>query len=380
MPAHALRPTAEIVSLTALRGVLASWVVVYHFWNDVLVLFPGADAFSPLARCGHMAVPAFFMLSGFVLAHTYTDNLATLSAHRVFVFLLRRLARIYPVHLVTLLAVGAMVYVSERAGFRLTDAGYTSRDFALNLLVVHTWVPHFSLNWNYPSWSISSEWFAYLLFPFAVSLGTRLGLTARLPAMALAVFGAAGSVGIGLFWRPWPFYELVLVVPTFLAGVVLCWSVRNGEPVTGPAAQWASLALVAVMAACCFVPDASVVVGLLMCLPLLLIAVLARAGAGCHPLWTATTVAFVGEVSYALYMTHTLAQKVAYKLLPSARFADAGVVTRVGVLAVYLALIVACCLATYYLVERPCRRWFRRSARQETGAGTAQPAHAGAGA
>src|SRR5262245_21034494 len=108
----AQRESAEIVSLTALRGVLASWVVVYHYWNDVLALFPVAEPLTPAARWGHMAVPAFFMLSGFVLAYTYTDKFRTLSRRRVDSFIGRRLARVYPVHLATLLVVAAMVWIS----------------------------------------------------------------------------------------------------------------------------------------------------------------------------------------------------------------------------------------------------------------------------
>lgn len=361
MPADATRREAtEIVSLTALRGVLACWVVVYHYWNDVLALFPAADALSPAARWGHMAVPAFFMLSGFVLAYTYTDKLRTLSGRRAVGFLGRRLARIYPVHLVTLLAVAAMVWVSRRAGFQLTDAGYSGRDFVLNLLLVHTWVPDFSLNWNYPSWSISSEWFAYLMFPLVVAAAARTGLTDQRRAAVLLLLAAAGSVAVGLFWRPWPFYELVLVVPTFLAGVALCWALRDRPPASGAVARWSSPALVGVMAAGCFAPSAAATIAVLMCASIGLIGVLAWTRGACLRVWRVWPVVFLGEVSYSLYMTHTLAQKVAYKLLPSSGFVEASFPTRVGVLAAYAALVAVFCLATYYAVEKPCRNWFRR--------------------
>ena len=99
----------EILSLTSLRGFLAVWVVVYHFWNDVLRLFPFTEFLSPIVQMGHMAVPAFFMLSGFVLSYNYADRFHTLRRHEIVRFLCLRLARIYPVHLVTLLMVAAMV-------------------------------------------------------------------------------------------------------------------------------------------------------------------------------------------------------------------------------------------------------------------------------
>ena len=59
-------------------------------------------------------------------------------------------------------------------------------------------------------------------------------------------------------------------------------------------------------------------------------------------------------------MTHTLAQKVVYRLLPSARFEEADLVTKLIVLVGYIVLMIVFCLATYYLVERPCRRLFKK--------------------
>src|SRR4029077_16886613 len=44
----------EIVALTSLRGFLAAWVVVYHFGNDVLQLFPWTEVLSPIALRGGM--------------------------------------------------------------------------------------------------------------------------------------------------------------------------------------------------------------------------------------------------------------------------------------------------------------------------------------
>src|SRR5258708_6690773 len=126
--ARGLSP-GEIVSLTSLRGFLAAWVVAHHFWNEVSRLFPWAEALSPVACRGYMAVPAFFMLSGFVLSYNYTGQFLNLSHLPVTRFLVLRLARIYPVHLVTLLTVALMVWVSDRVGYQLTDSGYTARAF-----------------------------------------------------------------------------------------------------------------------------------------------------------------------------------------------------------------------------------------------------------
>lgn len=362
MTATAGRP-AEIVSLTTLRGLLAVWVVLYHYWTDVLRLFPTATVVSPAVRAGHLAVPAFFMLSGFVLTYTYGDEFRHPSRRGVVAFLRARLARVYPVHLATLLVVAAMVGVSARIGLRVTDAGYTARDFVLNLVLAQTWVPHFALNWNYPSWSISSEWFAYVLFPFVAAGGTRLRLDRPAGAAVVGAATLAGSVGVILWWRPWPFYELVLVVPTFACGMAVGWlhrSVRLG----GPAARWTAAGLAAGVAAACHAPSGEVAAGLAVVLLFALVAVLAWTGGRGHRVWTARPLVYVGTVSYSLYMTHTLAQKLVNGLVPAARSAGADPAVKVGALVGYAVLVVAACLACYYLVEKPCRERFRRTGRE----------------
>ena len=257
-----------------------------------------------------------------------------------------------------------MVWVSHRAGYQLRDAGYTERDFVLNLFLVHTWVPNFTVNWNYPSWSISSEWFAYLLFPLAVA-GMLRHLTTPLRATAAGGLWLTGSIAVMLCWRPWPFYELVLVVPTFLAGAAVYWALRDRLG-TGDSrvARWSPEVLVVVAATSVFVlPSAPAVVVLLSCF-LGLIVVLPWLGEHCHFLWSAWPAVFLGETSYSLYMTHTLAQKVVYRLLPSPRFDSAEVLTKLGVIAVYILLVTLSCLGTYYCVERPCRGFFKRAMRR----------------
>lgn len=78
-----------------------------------------------------------------------------------------------------------------------------------------------------------------------------------------------------------------------------------------------------------------------------------------HGFWVTTRAIYLGEVSYSLYMTHTLAQKVLVKVLPSGRFSASGVEVKIGVGVAYIALIVIFTLASYYLIERPCRKWLR---------------------
>src|SRR6185437_5078025 len=97
---------ATMPALTGLRGIAAIWVVLFHlFW-------PGID---PVTRTGYLGVDIFFILSGFVLSHVYfcKEEFFTRSGYRR--FLLTRLARIYPLHLATLIFL--LIIVATLPGF-----------------------------------------------------------------------------------------------------------------------------------------------------------------------------------------------------------------------------------------------------------------------
>lgn len=351
----------EIVALTSLRGVLALWIVLFHYWDSTLILFPSVAFLSPLMRVGHLAVPAFFILSGFVLAYNYGNRFHHLRGAEVFRFLCLRLARIYPVHLFTLLVVAAMVWTSARLGYHLTDAGYSARDFILNLFLMHTWVPDFKLNWNYPSWSISSEWFAYLLFPLMVAIVLRY-LTTRARAAFAVGAGLIGGIGIMLWWQTLPFYTLLLVMPTFFAGAAVYWLIGGwlGVGDSGAWRRWLPEALTLAVIAACFTSRYWCAVTAVQCCVVAFIAVTARLGTNCHRVWTAAPIAFLGEVSYSLYMTHTIAQKLLVKLLPAMHFESAALPVRLSVIAAYILVVAVWCLGTYFLLERPSRRFFKK--------------------
>ncbi len=354
-PMSSDRPARAIDSLTSLRGLFALWIVGYHFTNDLTRLFPSLSFAEIFLRSGVMAVPGFFVLSGFVLTHNYAAAFARPRLKRVIAFLGRRLARIYPVHFVTLVTVLAMFLVGRHFGYRLAEEGYTMRDFILNVVLAQYWIPSFRLNWNYPSWSISAEWFAYLLFPlFAWALVARLTTVAR-GVLAVVVTTFAGIV---IYCGAVTVIPLLTVVPTFLAGA--SWAVVHARlpRSAGRAFHWHPELFAAITIASCCLPSPWAT-GMLVLATCALVGSLALAEGYAHHFWTLRPLLLVGEVSFSLYMTHTLAQKLLNRLLPTERFQFAGVLTRVAVLLSYAGVVSMWCLATYYIVERPFRSWGR---------------------
>jgi len=125
--------------------------------------------------------------------------------------------------------------------------------------------------------------------------------------------------------------------------------------------------LLLALAAVPLVVSERVMVGLLLTGFLVIVYLLADLGNNCSRLWTNGVVTYVGEVSYSLYMAHTLAQKACYKLLPVKQYVSSDVVSRFGVVLLYIAAIVFASLAMYYLVERPSRQRLRRLASRPAG-------------
>lgn len=142
----------EIRSLTSLRGVGALWVAIGHLsWT----LPPeGLIAVFPFIRMGYLAVDFFFILSGFVLTLVFFKDLNTFSIKE---FLVRRVFRIVPTHLVILLLFGIFVFIY---GIEyVSPEKYSGINFIKSIFLVQSFTDNREtfFSWNYPSWSLVYE-------------------------------------------------------------------------------------------------------------------------------------------------------------------------------------------------------------------------------
>lgn len=355
-----LRPTGEIPGLTALRFPAAAAVVLYHFRGYLAVVAPGLAA--PLSA-GWLGVDVFFILSGFILTYNYVGSLRVLSWRGYGQFLVRRFARIYPVHIFTIFVFLALLAVGAPGRALVPAALFPWADLPANLALVQGWpVEGWSridgLTWNFPSWSLSAEWFVYLLFPLAV------GALAAVRSARLAVAGAALALALELVlagpFEPNP-PALLRIACEFALGCFLArlFLLRG----TADARKWAIVAAVslsvAVIAVAFFIPDGD---GRLFVMPLFGLGIFAlasawRPGALSRPL---TVLVFLGQISYALYMLHAILFRVALQLLPPAGFAALGPAGRAAALLGGVVLLGGSAVATYLFVERPARDGIRR--------------------
>lgn len=347
----------EIRALTGVRAAAAVWVLLYHLRDDLFVLCPALRPLDGLFSVGYLGVDVFFVLSGFILSLNYTDAFAEVRPGAYLAFLRKRLARIYPVHLFTL----SLLAAAFGLGLSVSSDPHSHDrvDLLLNLLLVHDWADR--LSWNLVSWSISAEWFAYLLFPWAAG---RIG---RIPSAALAWMGAAlAFAGMEILFAV--FFPgsggttahggLIRVSGEFFAGCFLARVHRLAPP-----PEWA--ARLAAPAICAFVASWALVgkpSPLVVALFGPLVLALAGSTGGLSGLLASRPLVYGGRISYSLYMTHAIFISRFRSLFPPARWAGAALPARVGLIALELGVAWLVADLTFRLVEEPCRRWL--SARQ----------------
>lgn len=155
-------------SLEATRGLAAIIVVIHH--SNFLYGEPSLFIFN-----GALFVDYFFILSGFIMANAYQDKIGKAINFRSY-FLLR-FGRLFPLHLFMLLVWVPFVLMKIYAfnhGVGGTDPTSTCNvsSFISNIFMVHSLGIYSYESWNFPSWSISVEFYTYLIF-FIYAIAVR---------------------------------------------------------------------------------------------------------------------------------------------------------------------------------------------------------------
>jgi peptidoglycan/LPS O-acetylase OafA/YrhL len=340
-----MRQTAEITDLTVCRGLFAGWVFVYHvdlYLQDSAALGPAAD----LVRHGYLGVDGFFLLSGLILGRVYMPPPVAFGA--MLVFWGRRLARLYPVHLATLALLGLIVLAGRDAGVAAHEpARFSGLSLVQNLALVQGWGVAAVGQWNYPSWSISTEWAGYLAFPvlawlvayfeaivalqIVIVAFTALGLIAYLHGYNLNLAFSAG---------------LLRFFPEFIIGLAtarIVPKIADNAPLRLFLVVGAALILVCAALGADF--------GAVLGLWLVLYALTMQADAERPPLLRGTGwLRGFGRLSYSFYMSFAVVELLLVRLLgtPAAHPAAFALGMAAGTLALALAL--------HFFVERPARR------------------------
>ena len=203
----------QFSSLETLRFFASLIIVVFHYTHYI----GQHDWFK-----GYLAVDLFFVLSGFVITVAYQTRID--SARLYGTFLKKRFARLYPLHLFTLLLYLAIGLAATRGMLHLDNSSkYNLHEFFYNLTLTHAWGFAHGFSFNTVSWSISAEFAAYLLFPlilWLMSRGLTTGIIILLTLYSSAILFATYVVHIPLTQLAWQ-VGAARALPAFALGVWL---------------------------------------------------------------------------------------------------------------------------------------------------------------
>lgn len=370
-------------ALDSLRGICALLVCLFHFRAM------GPLTALPFVRGSWLFVDFFFVLSGFVIAANYRQRLIDGGFLRGFVVL--RFGRVYPLHLVMLIAYVGIelvgLYLASRGVSRrpMFDAHHSVFAIFTNLTFTQAFGLHDVLTWNQPSWSIAVEFWTYLLFALvARQAGERLERWLAVAIVAsIAILAVVTPYGINVTYS----WSIVRCIYGFAVGAII-WRIwqQSGrtpdQPYRGATAIEAAavVAVVGFVSLCGWSP-ANIAAPLLFGAVVL---VFARGGGAIARLLLTPSLQTLGVLSFSIYMVHTFVQsrfndvvrvvgRVTHLDLMSSKVAANGDVMDVvgatplqGIVltVVMLLAVVGFSHITWRLVELPGQRLARRLAKK----------------
>lgn len=177
----------RFIVLDSFRGLCALSVVLFH------VHVPNSLTEWAFFRNSHLFVEFFFVLSGFVLFHTY-KKLSRFDDFKQFI--VKRLFRLYPLH-IFMLAIFILFEFgkgfAEMKGFSFNGHAFSGsnspHEIIPNIFLLQAWLNNAdALSFNGPSWSISAEMYVYVLFALIIILSRKFGIYIFASIAAFAFF------------------------------------------------------------------------------------------------------------------------------------------------------------------------------------------------
>ena len=358
-----MKKDQELSGIELLRFLCAFGVVVWHYqqfffkgeWDPVTSeamrpTFPCYSALKIFYENGSLAVPFFWVISGFIFNWHYARSIENRSVGMT-EYILRRFSRLYPLHLATLLAVvvGQHYYFASHNSYFIYVWSKPIW-FAAQLLFASNWFAREPLSFNGPIWSVSIEVLIYLVF-FAATRILRPGLRI--------------SVVISLIFALLYYYSRTFLNPLvfscgmyFFAGSVANQAMKF-RPIFPLASALAVALLLGLTLGAVPINDASMLV-LAMCV------VITSAGASNTALRPGLRrVAFLGNATYSSYLLHFPLQ-LAMVLVVDFLGISRDIFYNPLALLLYLSLVIALSLLAHKFFEMPAQKLIRDRAGRHT--------------
>jgi peptidoglycan/LPS O-acetylase OafA/YrhL len=339
----------HLVGIDYLRWLCALSILIWHyqsfyyFNNSQLVteFRTEAQPFFTLLRpfyvSGFNAVPIFWIISGVVIGRAYTGKKSVRE------FLLNRFSRLYPLHLLTLVAILFLQLISKlQFGYYLVYLKNDLKTFILNLFFISD-----GKSFNAPAWSVSVEIFSYIIFAFLIMKTSHLK------------FAAVIAVIIGCFIL----YELnfmnlpnVLFSKIWLCGVYFFLGVLL-ESIYLKYNRYFWLCLIPPLLI--FALELRHTNYLYLDLVIVLIFLISHR----FNFWQSTTLLnlgkFLGNTTYSSYMIHSLVIIVCLNIFHFFQIQQFLTVNNEIFFLSYLLVVYALSILTFYKFERPIQRKIR---------------------
>jgi peptidoglycan/LPS O-acetylase OafA/YrhL len=284
-------------TLDSFRGICAVLIVFYHL--HVVGTFIEMRFFVRI----DILINFFFVLSGFVLAHSYGMKPQFGFKN----FLISRFFRLYPLHLTMLLVFIAFELVrwtAYKKGFYLNNVPFTGvlapSEILPNLLLLQAWTTLTeTMSFNYPSWSISIEFYLYILFGglCLFSMRNRFLLFACVSIIAFVL----------IFTEHPPLVERAMTgLSCFFAGSLTYWVYLQIRDRFVPVPWFMTVLECSMMYAAYWTvmndfDDRSAIASLTFCALVLLFAF---EGGQVSDLLKTAVFRLLGKLSFSIYMTH----------------------------------------------------------------------------
>jgi peptidoglycan/LPS O-acetylase OafA/YrhL len=358
----------KFTALNGLRIFAALSVVCFHY-GTLAASFKVLPRFAQnLIENGTIALPFFYVLSGFVLTHAYSNRGPARIQKRNFYN--ARVARLFPAYVVAFvlfLPIAVEKYLRHPVANPDGPHIYVLGGL-LSLFALQAWTP-LSQAWNGPAWSLSVEAFFYLIFPLA--LPTILKMR---PARLVILLGFLWFSMISLtvahehnvippgVWSGYIMYQPLFWMPTFLLGIA---TYRL-------AAQWSLIPdQIATVISIMSVGALLILAGLLSppvggdflvnggAAPLIALIVLAYSHPRClsSRVLGSAPLEFLGIASYVIYIIQAPLWHIFRAITDRLRHATGQPIVKDWQFALYLVYLVGIALLIQRFVERPAQRY-----------------------